>query len=303
MWETSQHEAIGSLAYNYLDQHLFNVSRNLWARQWTGAKNKENTTVYDRETSAQWVSMLPMLRLERRVHLGIGAALQTTERVRIAGLTTQPQDERVAATFLHYDTRNTNWYADGINRGNLTTLLYESYRPFNSFYDGYVTRFDTRGYLPLGDTVLSGAWTEARAHGITEEFQLGGSFDNGLTQAPMLNQRKLALRGYLSGETALSGQNARIVNVEWRTPLVDIDRHAMVPPVGINRLSTAVFVEAGSVWNNGSPRSRYYRSVGVELISELKVYYRVPLPVRLGIARGMDHPGDTRLYFMMGQVF
>jgi hypothetical protein len=43
--------------------------------------------------------------------------------------------------------------------------------------------------------------------------------------------------------------------------------------------------------------------VGVELVSELKVYYRIPLPVRLGIAHGLDNPGDTRAYFMMGQVF
>lgn len=303
MWETTQNETIGNLSYNYLDKHLFNVSRNLWARQWTGAKNDETTMVYDRTTSAQWVSMLPLLRLERRVHLGIGAALQTTDRVQIAGLTAKAENERVAATFLHYDTRNSNWYADGINRGNLTTLLYESYRPFNSFYDGHVARFDTRGYLPLGGTVLSAAWTEARAYGTTEEFQLGGAFDPAYTQAPMLNQRELPLRGYLSGETVLRGQNARIVNAEWRTPLVDIDRHAMVPPVGLNRLSTAVFMEAGSVWNNGSARSRYYRSAGVELISELKVYYRVALPVRLGIARGMDNPGGTRVYFMMGQLF
>jgi outer membrane translocation and assembly module TamA len=77
----------------------------------------------------------------------------------------------------------------------------------------------------------------------------------------------------------------------------------MVPPVGINRLSAAFFMEAGSVWNNGSARSRYYRSVGVELISELKVYYRVPLPVKLGIAHGLDNPGNTRAYFQLGQVF
>ncbi|MDO8990762.1 MAG: hypothetical protein Q7U91_14150 [Sideroxyarcus sp.] len=303
MWETSQREVIGSLSYNYLDQHFLNVSRNLWARQWTGSDNDETTTVFDRETSAQWASMLPLLRLERRIHLGIGAAMQTTDRVQIAGVTNKIENERVAATFLHYDTRNSNWYADGINRGNLTTLLYESYRPFSNFYDGHVVRFDTRGYLPLGETVLSAGWTEARAHGNTEAFELGGAFDHTYTQAPMLNQRELPLRGYRSGETALRGQNARIVNAEWRTPLADIDRHAMVPPVGINRLSAAVFMEAGSVWNNGEARSRYYRSVGVELISELKVYYRVPLPVKLGIAHGLDNPGDTRAYFQLGQVF
>jgi outer membrane protein assembly factor BamA len=143
----------------------------------------------------------------------------------------------------------------------------------------------------------------ARAHGVTEAFQLGGAGDIETTQIPMLNQRNLPLRGYLGGEAVLTGQNARIASLEWRAPLSDIDRHAMVPPVGINRLSAATFFDAGSVWNNGNPRSRYYRSVGIELQGETLLYYRFPLPLRLGVARGLDSPGSTRLYFQVGQVF
>jgi hypothetical protein len=303
LWETSQHEAIGNLVYTYLDNHLFNITRNLQARQWTGSRNNETTTIFDRTTDAQWVSMLPWLKTERRVYLGIGADVQTTDRVQIAGLTTKTQNERLAATFLRYDTRNSNWYADGINRGNLSTLLYESYRPFKSYYDGYVARFDTRGYLPLGETVFSARWTEAHAHGNTEQYQLGGASEYGLTQAPMINQRDLPLRGYMGSEAVLRGQNARVANIEWRTPLTDIDRHAMAPPVGIDRLSAAVFMDAGSVWDNGNARSRYYRGVGIELLGEIKVYYRILLPLRLGIARGLDEPGGTHGYLLLGQTF
>ncbi len=303
MWETSQHEAIGSLYYDYLGEHFFSVSRNLQARQWTGSGNNMTTTLFDRTTGVQWASMLPWLRIERRFYLGIGAAQETTDRVQIAGFTTRTQDERVAATFLRYDTRNTNWYADGVNRGNLSTLLYESYRPFNSYYNGYVSRFDTHGYLPLGEDVLSARWTEARAQGITEQFQLGGASVYELTQVPMINQRNLPLRGYQGSEAALRGQNTRNVSIEWRTPLADVDRHAMSPPVGINRLSASVFMDAGSVWDNGHARSRYYRGAGIELHSEIKVFYRIPLPLRFGIARGLDTPGGNRFYLQLGQSF
>ncbi len=300
LWETSQHEAIGSFDYAYLDSHLFNFTRNLRARQWTGSSGSETTTIYDRETSAQWVSMLPWLKLERRVYFGIGAAIQTTDYVQVAGASSRIQNERIAAAFLRYDTRGTNWYADGYNRGNLSTLLYESYRPFDNFYNGHISRFDTRGYLPIGETVLSARWTEVRAHGSTEQFQLGGAFEYVRTQAPMLNQRDLPLRGYRGNETVLRGQNVRVANIEWRTPIVDIDRHAMVPPIGINRLSAAAFMDAGSVWDNGNARSRYYRGVGLELISEIKVYYSVTLPLRLGIAHALDDAGGTRGYLMLG---
>ncbi|MBI5007175.1 MAG: BamA/TamA family outer membrane protein [Nitrosomonadales bacterium] len=303
LWETSQHEALGSFNYEYLGHHFFSASRELWAREWTGANNDETTTLYDRTTDVQWASMLPWLQSERRLYLGIGAALQTTDRVQIAGLTSRAQDERVAAAFLRYDTRDSNWYADGVNRGNLSTLLYESYRPFNSHYDGHIVRFDTRGYLPLGRTVLSARWTEARAQDITEPFYLGGSFEHGLTQAPMLNQHDLPLRGYRGGELELRGQNARTASIEWRTPIADIDRHAMTPPVGINRLSTALFLDAGRAWDNGSPRPKYYRGVGIELLGEIRLIYLATIPLRLGVAHGMDHPGKVRGYLQLGQSF
>ncbi len=119
----------------------------------------------------------------------------------------------------------------------------------------------------------------------------------------MLNQRNLPLRGYAGSEAALRGQNTSTASIEWRAPLSDIDRHAMSPPIGIDRLSASVFMDAGSVWDNGKARSRYYRGVGTELLGEIKVLYRLPVPVRLGIARGLDAPSGTRVYFQLGQTF
>jgi outer membrane protein assembly factor BamA len=119
----------------------------------------------------------------------------------------------------------------------------------------------------------------------------------------MLNQRNLPLRGYAGSEAVLRGQNVRSASIEWHTPLADIDRHAMTPPIGIDRLSAAIFMDAGSVWDNGGARSRYYRGAGIELLSEIKLYYRLPIPLRMGIARGLDDPGRTRAYLQLGLVF
>ena len=304
LWETSQHEAIGSFSYNYLDAVFLDFSRNLQTREWTGSGSDETVTRYDRTTDAQISSLLPLLAsVDRRLFVGIGAAMQTTDQVQVGGATTRAEEERVGAAFLRYDSRDSNWYADGINRGNLSTLLYESYRPFDSYYDGHVARFDTRGYLPLGKTVLSARWTEARAYGITEPFYLGGAFEPELTQVPMLNQRDLPLRGYRNGALELRGQNASTASIEWRTPIADIDRHAMTPPVGINRLSAAVFVDAGRAWDNDAVKPKYYRGVGVELLGEIRLIYLATIPVRLGIARGMDHPGEVQGYLRLGLPF
>ncbi|MDP2761974.1 MAG: hypothetical protein Q8O64_16535 [Sideroxyarcus sp.] len=303
LWETTQHEAMGNFSYDYLGEHFFSITRNLWARQWIGGNGNETTTIYDRTTDAQWVSMLPWLQSDRRIYAGIGAAQESTERVYIAGITTRPQMERVAAAFVKYDTRGSNWYATDYNRGVLASLLFETYSPFKGDYDGHLARLDAQGLWPLGSTVLDARWTEVRATGSTEPFQLGGAFQHSLTQAPMLNQRNLPLRGYAGSEWQLRGRNTRTMGIEWRTPIADIDRHAMIPPVGINRLSASVFLDAGRAWDSGSEPSHYYRGVGVELIGEIKLYYFIPLPLRLGIARGLDDPGNTRMYLQLGQLF
>jgi hypothetical protein len=300
MWETTQGEPVGSLSYSYLDRHFFSITRNLWARQWPAG----GATIYDRTTDAQWISMQPWLKSERRIYLGVGAAQQSTDRVYPNGLTTQPQMERVAATFLKYDTRESNWYATSYNRGALGTLLFESYRPFKDYYDGNVVRADALGLWPWGDSVFGLRWGEARAYGHTEPFQLGGAFEYGTSSSvPVLNQRNLPLRGYAGSEPQLVGENVRSVSVEWQAPLADIDRHWMAPPVGINRLSGKVFMDAASVWNRGAAPSSPYRGVGVELYGEIKFLYQLMLPMRLGYARGLDLNAGNRVYLQAGQTF
>jgi outer membrane protein assembly factor BamA len=119
----------------------------------------------------------------------------------------------------------------------------------------------------------------------------------------VLNNRELALRGYRGDEAALLGRSARVVSAEWRTPLADIDRHTMVPPVGINRLSAAVFVDAGGTWDEGAGPTAWRRGVGVELLAEVKLLYALGLQLRGGLARGLDEPRSTRGYATLGRAF
>lgn len=300
MWETQRGEMLGSFDYNYLDQHFFFFSRNVWTRL---LADDGSAAIYDRDTSAQWVSTLRWLQSGRRLYLGIGAAQQSTERVYRTGYSYRPKMERVTATFAKYDTRETNWYASGYNRGALASLLYESYRPFGGDYDGHIVRLDGQGIWPLGKQTLSARWSEVRAAGSTEPFQLGGAFEPGLTQVPYLNQRYLPLRGYGGSETQLSGQNARGVSLEYAAPLADIDRHGMAPPLGLNRLAAAAFFDAGSAWDNGAAPAKLYRGIGVELHGEIKLVYQFMLPLRLGFAHPLDLGGSDRIYLQLGQTF
>ncbi len=312
LWETSQREPLGAVQYLYRGAHSLTLTRTLAARAWTGERGDETTTVYDRRTRAQWLSLLPVApRLERRVVLGVGAALDRLERVDLPGESrTRRRDEKLVAALAELDTGGGNWFSEGRNRGLRATLLLESYQPFAGAapaYDGHVGRLDLRAWLaapPAGRGVLALRWTEARARGRTEAFQLGGAGDDWLQIGYLLNQRELSLRGYRGDEAGLRGAQARVLSAEWRFTLADIDRHAMVPPVGINRLSGSVFLDAGGAWGLGeSGPARWHRAAGVELLAETRWLYTMPLQLRLGLARALDAPQGTRAYLMLGRAF
>jgi hypothetical protein len=303
LYETTQNEPIGALEYILYNRHFFALTRDLKPIAWTGSSGEETTTIYERHTQGQWISTLPWLRLEHRLTLGIGAGIDRTDQVVVDGVTTTSADRKVAAAYIDYDSRNTNWLAEGINRGVRAAVLYETYKPFSSNdFDGSLVRFDGAGYLPLGPTVLAGRVVEVHANGTTEPYQLGGAITVLPLAVPKLNDRELPLRGYRGDEPQLRGRNARLGTVEFRTPIMDIDRHAMVPPFGINRLSASVFFDIGAAWDTGSP-SKYYRGVGTELLGEVKLLYLLTVQVRVGVAVGLDDPGTTRVYAALGRQF
>lgn len=308
MWETSQHEPVASLEYLFLGRHHLALTRSLTARASVGSGRSEDTTVYDRDTQLQWLSVQPFARLQRSWTFGVGAALDRRERINVvADSTTRPRDERLAAALIDYDSAASNWASEGFNQGQHHTLLYESYKPFarnnTGDYDGEVLRLDLRGYIPIGRTVLGLKHTEARARGRTEPFQLGGALDPQLQLGTVLNSRRIALRGYDTDEPSLIGTDARVTSIEWRTPLVDVDRHGMVPPIGLNRLSATLFFDIGGAWTNGERPAQYKRGAGFELIGELKLLYSLGLQLRGGVAKGLDEPRDVLGYFSLGRAF
>jgi hypothetical protein len=169
-------------------------------------------------------------------------------------------------------------------------------------FSGNVYRGDLRGHVPLWRSVLGLRWMEGWGQANAEAFQLGGVFSDDFTSTPRLNQREFALRGYGSGEPSLTGHRARLWTVEWRMPLADIDRAAMTPPVGINRISLNVFADVGAAWERGGSPD-YHKGFGIELMTEPSVVYLFGWQARAGVARGVDEAGKTQFYLRAGRSF
>jgi hemolysin activation/secretion protein len=76
----------------------------------------------------------------------------------------------------------------------------------------------------------------------------------------------------------------------------------MVPPVGMNRLSLAVFYDVGAAWESSASR-HYYQSAGLELLAELRVGYLLGAQFRLGYAQAFEAPGGKVGYLRVGRSF
>jgi hypothetical protein len=308
LWETSEREFLGSASYMYDGRHGVFLDRSMTVKANDPASDQNSfrrkITEYEIDETAQWVSTWRYVRLNGSLYWGLGAALDREVLHFVDIAATRPRDERVAGLVGGYDSRRWQWYGEGPTQGQQLRLFAETSNHLNGQFEGNVYRGDWRAFFPLGKTVLSGRWNEVYAQPQAEAIQLGGAFSEetyGYT-LPILNQREFPLRGYDNGAPGLVGHRARLGTIEWRTPLADIDRATMLPPVGVNRVSLNVFADAGAAWDGGEQR-RYHRGYGVELLAEARAGYLFGAQLRAGVAHGVDDNGRTVAYIRIGRSF
>jgi len=306
-YEITQHQALGSAAYVYDNRHGLLLSRTMTVKASTTNDQKfsgREIRAYDIGETAQWVSLWRSLRFNVRYYWGLGGALDRETLHDLAAGTSTPRDERVLGLVSGVDTRRTQRLSEGPSQGQQLRLFGETSNGMRGAYSGNFYRGDWRAYLPAGTTVVSLRWNQAYSQPQAEAIQLGGtgtSFSEEAFALPVLNQREFPLRGYRSGEAVLTGHRASLVTLEWRIPISDVDRHFMVPPVGVNRISMSAFTEAGAAWDD-APR-HWYKSGGVELLYEARAGYLLGAQLRIGVAKGFEAPGRTEGYVRLGRSF
>jgi hypothetical protein len=307
LYEFTQQQGLGSASYVYDDRHGGFVNRSMTVKTSVADNQKftgRDVQAYNIDETAQWVSLVRSLSLATRWYFGAGAALDRETFHDLGAGTTTPRDERVLGLVAGVDTRRAQFLSEGPTQGQLLGLFAETSNGLHGAYTGNFYRADWRGYLPAGKTVFAARVNGTYSQPGAEPTQLGGSFSEEVAgfDLPVLDQRQFPLRGYRSGEPALTGRHSLLGTLEWRTPLSDVDRHFMVPPAGLNRLSLTVFFEAGSAWNDAASQ-RVFRSGGLELLSEIRLGYLLPLQLRAGIAKGFETPGATVGYLKLGRSF
>ncbi len=210
-----------------------------------------------------------------------------------------------------YDSSRSYPLSISLSNGRSASLVAEDSDIGKSTYSGEVYTLDWREFFHLaGEHVIGLRFVRGWGTETPRPFQLGGSETAaallgidplGLTSP--FDRRDYALRGYPDGLAVLRGRRMQLFSAEWRFPLRRLERGFMAPPLGVDQLSGALFTDSGGAWQDGTGPDKYYTGAGVELNADVRLFYHLPLRLRLGFAHGFQEVGENEVYLQLGRSF
>ena len=264
-------------------------------------------------TNQQWQVRLtlPFTKIKERWRFNLGFIdNQEKDTYRAAGVAGfQDQKDGLLGLRALYDSKQSFIKGNSPETGRDVLLVTESSDVFDSDYSGTTTTLDWREYFRLGlHHTLALRYVVGNADQTMRAYKLGGlesDWDNVTIFNPqvvrtLFNKRTYSLRGY--AENIQTGNNIELASVEWRFPLLHIEKGIMAPPVGIMKHSARLFTEMGASWTDNQEK-KMLRSVGAEWIIDVNIFYRFTPQIRLGYAEGLDDGGDKIFYLKVGGAF
>lgn len=253
----------------------------------------------------------PWLRVRRGLTLHAAALADRSRDGYLAEGVSGSPPTRDALAGLALVLDSTRRYPLSVSRshGRELRLVAESSDAFASDYTGKIYTADWREFWYLGgEHVLALRLVKGYGTQAPRRFRLGGA-DSAAQGLPLFaspfNVRDYPLRGYPEGLAGLEGRRMRLASLEWRFPIVRVERGTMWPilPLALHQLSGNVFVDWGAAWDEGRAPDDYRRGAGVELMTDIALGYSARFRLRLGYARGLDEGGDDRVYLRVGAAF
>ena len=160
---------------------------------------------------------------------------------------------------------------------------------------GYRRAFSRHGVIALrfaaatasGDPSVRRRFSAAGAGPQTADFDFG-------TDAVGL------LRGIDSD--AITGRHAMVGNLDFRFPLVSVQRGVGTLPFFLRTAHAAIFADAGHAWNDAFRWSSVRTSVGAELSLDSVIGYALPLTFATGVAWRDDPATSRRGFVTFGRI-
>lgn len=260
-----------------------------------------------REDAAELTLAIPWLGLSRSLAVYLGAGLnRESEHDRAEGVAPlADREERYLGAAFTYDDTLTLPRSVSRSHGRHVKLVAETLEPLGGDYSGEVYSVDWREYLPVwGQHVLALRLAQGWGTQTPRPFELGlewVGFDAG-EDALILGRRGFGLRGYPAGLPELTGRRLRLASVEYRFPILRLERGFTRAAIGVQQFAGRVFAETGAAWDGGGDAGHYRSSVGAEFVSDLNLGWRFNFRLRLGAAKGLDESGEAQAYLLLGQM-
>ncbi len=314
-YDSSYDDWLGSFDYIY-DRWPVTLKLHTSHRNRLFLDNNDNLVRVRGNNVQQAEAVFPLLSLSDRLSFHV-AAIKDTEKDawrKNSSITTRASsvDNLLGAAIVY---QNASIHPKSVSRAegrSIQLVAEDSDAIGNSDYTGKVYSIDWREFIRLGGShVLALRAVEGRGTDNPRAFQLGGSnntnFEPGLLSSTLIsspfNRREYLLRGYDEGHAELTNRRMRLMSVEYRFPVWRLERSAMIPPIGLQQLSAAVFVDRGATWRDGSP-DKYYTGSGVELYADTIFGYSTVVRITLGYAHGHDSRlGKDNVYLRLGASF
>ncbi len=304
--ESVRNALVGAFGYRYSNRFsLFTSRYNDYRLEGDG-----KLAAVRRRDFFQAQMTFPHTSLDSRWSLGMGVAGEQEKDVWSAAYRPRQRSTRDNLVGLLFSFDDSRWYNYAISRsdGRRVNLVLESSRGLDSDHDGVTAVGEWREYFRLGRQQVMGVrlafgWGE----GDPKPFQLGGAGGEGLDDrtvgAPRLGRRNFPLRGYPAALGELRGRRMQLGSLEWRFPLMLVERGVMAPPVGLLQWSGQLFVDSGRVWEKGGGTGNWFTGAGFELLSDVNLFYLFNLRLRFGYAYGFGEGGGDRFYLSLGNSF
>ncbi len=191
--------------------------------------------------------------------------------------------------------------------GRFTATAELTRHAFGADADAGSATIDARSYLPVfprhavvaARLAAATAWGDERVRRVFSASGAGpqsSGFEFGTDAIGLL-------RGFAEGD--VTGEHAWAANIDYRLPLLRIQRGAGTLPLFLRTIHAAVFADAGNAWT-GVSSGEVRASAGLELSLDTVVGYALPLTVTCGAAWRHDPAGrDTgaALFARIGRAF
>jgi len=265
----------------------------------------------DRDTYT-FEAMWPIFSYEKQWLLHAGMVYETESDRKIISDFGSLADQTYKLTGIALSFNSTHHLPDSIsqNFGRMVRTVAENIDSNESYNSGKVYTVDWREYIDLpGLNVFYIRGVLGNSSDIGSHFRLGGNEDTSISPLPgtaafattqgIFGHKDYPLRGYPKGRDDMRGRRMFLADLEWRYPIIRLERGLIAPPVGVHQIHGKLFYTMGKAWNSENDDHSLRRGAGAEVTTELTLGYWIPVNTTVGVARGFDKGGENQAYLSL----